>query len=129
MLNNGYKILIVDDDKETCDLMESFLNKRSLSIFTANSAEEALRIARVEKLNLILSDKRMPGIDGFEMIKRIRGFNQGVHIIMISSDIFDSEAREKMQQLDIFAYLGKPVSYKKLLRLIDELRERDLIIV
>ena len=68
----GKKILVIDDDKLVLMTLKRLLAKEGYKISTATSGTEGLRRIENEDFDLILSDIKMPGMDGVEMVKRIR---------------------------------------------------------
>ena len=66
------KILVVDDEKSICDVLELVLSREGYEVFSANNGEEALKKLNVVLPDLIILDIIMPGIDGYEVCKRIR---------------------------------------------------------
>ena len=66
------KILIVDDDIDTLQLVGTMLEQQGIEIVAANDGEKALELAPKENPDLILLDIMMPGIDGYEVTRRLR---------------------------------------------------------
>lgn len=66
------KILVVDDEKDICDLFRRILESAGYQVSTANSGEEALEIIRQESFSLLFLDLNLPGIDGIELCRRAR---------------------------------------------------------
>lgn len=105
------KILIVDDEKSIRKLVQRHLKKMDCEVLEAKSGEEALKIVETEneRLNLILLDVMMPGIDGFEVCKKIRENHKlsSVYIIMLTAK---TESKSKVKGLEIGAddYITKP---------------------
>ncbi len=81
-------ILVVDDEKEIAELIEIYLVGDGYKVFKAYSAQEGLDILEKEDIKLVLLDIMMPGMDGFEMCKKIRQSNN-VPIIMLSAKSTD----------------------------------------
>jgi len=78
------KILVVDDDQITQKLIKGILEKQNYSnIIISNSGEQALNIIKKDPPDLILLDIFMPGIEGYEVCKRIRANNKTAHIPII----------------------------------------------
>ncbi len=68
----GITVLVVDDEPDALDLVKRLLEGCGARVFTARSAQEALDIVVVERLNMIVSDIGMPGEDGYDFIRKIR---------------------------------------------------------
>jgi two-component system, OmpR family, response regulator VanR len=81
-------ILVVDDEKEIADLVEIYLVSDGYKVFKAYNAEEGFQILEQQKIELVLLDIMMPGMDGLEMCRRIREYNN-IPIIMLSAKSTD----------------------------------------
>lgn len=77
------RILFVDDNIETQKLVNTVLARQSFKVISAYSGEQALELARQEQPDLILMDLLMPGMDGLEVIRRLRGMSATAHIPII----------------------------------------------
>ncbi len=106
------KILIVDDDVNIAELISLYLTKECFDTKTVNDGEEALSAFEQYAPNLILLDLMLPGIDGYQVCREIRG-KSNVPIIMLSAkgEIFD-----KVLGLELGAddYIMKPFDSKEL---------------
>jgi CheY-like chemotaxis protein len=69
---SGIEVLVVDDDRDTRELVERVLKGHRARVSTAASAAEALTILRERKVNVLVSDIGMPGTDGYELIRAVR---------------------------------------------------------
>lgn len=100
------KILVVDDDKNICELLSLYLKKEGYEIIFAHDGSEAVTKAKEENPNIIILDVMMPIINGWEACKLIRQFSD-IPIIMLTA--MDS-LENKVQGLDIGAddYIVKP---------------------
>lgn len=107
---NKPKLLLVDDDAYICEIMQRRLERKNYQVFVAASGKEALSIAKEESPQIMLLDKRMPEMDGIEILKAIRRFNAEIKVIMVSADELDPQTEKEIEPLNIFAYLHKPVS-------------------
>ena len=107
------KILIVDDVRVTCALLENFLS--DYEVVTKNSALEGLIWLETNLPDLIISDIKMPIMDGFEFLKevRLKGFTKHTPIIMLSANT-ESKDRVKCYQLGAQDYLTKPFNPEEL---------------
>ncbi len=100
------KILVVDDEKEIADLLEIYLISDGFEVLKAYNGEEGLRILEQEKVDLMLLDVMMPGIDGLEMCRRVRE-DKNIPIIIVSAK---SQELDKILGLSTGAddYVSKP---------------------
>ncbi|MDX9730336.1 MAG: response regulator [Bdellovibrionales bacterium] len=93
---NGYKILIVDDEEDLREILFDDFTLLGATVYTASNGREAYDIALKEGPDVILSDVRMPGGDGVELLKRIRGVYETTppHVFLLTgfSDLKPDEA-------------------------------------
>ena len=75
----GKRVLVVDDDAKTVELVELYLNRDGYKVLTANNGVEALRLARESHPDLIVLDLMLPGIDGLEVCRTLRAESDDVH--------------------------------------------------
>ena len=74
------KILIVDDDIDTLQLVGTMLERQGFKILAANNGEKAITLAQGEIPDLIILDVRMPGMDGYEVTRRLRAVESTAYI-------------------------------------------------
>ncbi len=106
-------ILVVDDEVGIVRFVSARLRKEGYEVITASNGEEALLRAEEENPTLVLLDIVMPGMDGFEVCRRLRKWSE-VPIIMLSAKLEESD---KVKCLDLGAddYLTKPFGWEELL--------------
>lgn len=85
---SNINVLVVDDEKEIADLVEIYLVSDGYKVYKAYSAEEGFKVLEQNKIELVLLDIMMPGMDGLEMCRRIREYNN-IPIIMLSAKSTD----------------------------------------
>jgi PAS domain S-box-containing protein len=73
----GIKVLVVDDDEDARDVLKVTLNKYGAEVMTAAAAPQALDALASEKVDVLVSDINMPGMDGYELIQRVRAMESG----------------------------------------------------
>jgi CheY-like chemotaxis protein len=81
---HGYKILIVDDEKPITDTLTRYFRLEGYEVTACNSPFEALQIIHRENILIVISDIAMPGMDGVELLRRIKRYNGMIQIIMIT---------------------------------------------
>jgi len=108
----GKRVLVVDDDEKTVELVKLYLNRDGYKVLTAYNGTEALRLARESRPDLIVLDLMLPGIDGLEVCRTLRG-ESDVPIIMLTAMTTDED---KLAGLDLGAddYVTKPFSPREL---------------
>ncbi len=116
------KILIVDDDRLLCALIEAILmRKQNFEVSSVNSGYEALDFLKKETPDLILLDVMMPGIDGLEVIRRIRSDEKTFDIpVIFLTARADQDTREMATSAGANGYLSKPVKPDHLLSCIND---------
>lgn len=120
-------LLIVDADQRSLKVLEVSLRKAGCSVTTCASAEEALETAELSKPDLILSDTRLPKMDGFEMVRRLRKVPElsDVPLMFLSSDT-TVESKVQGLQLGVADYLTKPIYIKEIITRVQlELQRRQ----
>jgi two-component system alkaline phosphatase synthesis response regulator PhoP len=106
------KILVVDDDVKTVELVKLYLNRDGYRVLTAYDGTEALRLARESHPDLIVLDLMLPGMDGFEVCRTLRD-ESDVPIVMLTARTTDED---KLTGLGLGAddYVSKPFSPREL---------------
>ncbi|MFC2011502.1 response regulator transcription factor [Chloroflexota bacterium] len=108
----GKRILVVDDDEKTVDLVKTYLNRDGYRVITAYDGIEALRLARESHPDLIVLDLMLPGVGGLEICRTLRA-ESDVPIIMLTAMTTD---QDKLIGLNLGAddYVTKPFSPREL---------------
>jgi len=78
-------ILVVDDEESMRNLLNSILVKDGYRVLLAECGEEALDMLKRESIDLVMSDLKMPGMDGFELLKRIKTDYPGIGVVMVTA--------------------------------------------
>ena len=105
------KILIIDDDKNICDLLRIYLEKDGYSTIISNNGEEGMVKFYALKPDIILLDIMLPGMDGWQICREIRkNYNTPILMITAKSEVFD-----KVLGLELGAddYIVKPFDTKE----------------
>lgn len=108
----GKKVLVVDDDAKTVDLVKLYLNRDGYRVITASDGDEALRLARENQPDLIVLDLMLPGMNGLDVCRVLREESE-VPIIMLTALTTD-EDRLKGLELGADDYVTKPFSPREL---------------
>jgi DNA-binding NtrC family response regulator len=101
-------LLIADDDSATREMMGAFFKEKGYFVFLAENGKEALHLLGEEKIDLIISDYQMPGMDGKELVRRINKFHPSLPVILITGRPF-WEGTDASFLEHLYGYFPKPV--------------------
>ncbi len=109
---NNKRVLIVDDDEKTVELVKLYLKRDGYKVFAAYNGNDALKLAHDSKPDLIVLDLMLPGIDGLEVCRKLRE-ESTVPIIMLTARTTEED---KLEGLNLGAddYVIKPFSPREL---------------
>ncbi|MGN7722136.1 response regulator [Chitinophaga sp. 22620] len=118
---NGYKVLIIEDDLFSGHVIRKFLSEAGAETILADSGEEGLALLESHHPDLVITDSHLPGIQGKDVLARLRGIHAFRHlpVIIASGDAFN-EAREEMMAAGANDYLVKPFLYADLHKLLEK---------
>ncbi len=118
---SGYKVLIIEDDLFSGHVIRKFLSEAGAETILADSGEEGLTLLEGTHPDLVITDSHLPGIQGKDVLTRVRAMPAFRHIpvIIASGDAFN-EAREEMIQAGANDYLVKPFLYADLHKLLEK---------
>jgi two-component system, OmpR family, KDP operon response regulator KdpE len=105
-------ILVVDDEARMVNFMRMNLELEGARVSSATNGREALDRAREDMPDVVLLDIMMPGMDGFETLRRLRRFSQVPVLILTAKD--EEEDRVRGLELGADDYIGKPFSHREL---------------
>lgn len=101
------KILVVDDERDICRALEFLLSREGYKVVTANSGQEALKKIESEDFDLVISDLRMEGIDGLQVLEKALAVNPGLIVIIMTAYASVESAVEAMKK-GASDYIVKP---------------------
>jgi two-component system OmpR family response regulator len=106
-------ILCIEDDKDTCDLIEFMFRQAGYQVSSCSTAEDGLRQVRQGNFEAVILDNHLRGISGYEVCREIRTFDQNIPVIFFSGEARAQE-KEKALAAGASAYLIKPNDFEKL---------------
>ena len=112
-----FKILLVDDEEEFVKTLGERLEMRGLGPDTAFTGEQALQRIAEEEPDIMVLDIKMPGIDGMEVLRRVRKAYPRIQVIMLTAHGTEKDV-EEAQRLGAFSYLRKPADLETLTKTI-----------
>ena len=118
------KILVVDDEPDLVSLLQEWLEEEGHEVLSATNAEDGLKLFFEYRPSLSITDLRMPGMDGFQFISRIRELSDG-HLLVFTA-LGSDEHTIRGFDLGADDYLVKPVSKRVFLARVRSLLRRAL---
>ena len=120
-------ILVVDDEEPQRRVLAGFLRKAGYEVEAASSADEALAVVAARMVDLVLTDLRMPGKTGVELLDAVRGVNPEVPVVVMTAYGTVASAVDAMKR-GAADYLGKPVDLDELEVLVVRTLERRALV-
>jgi DNA-binding NtrC family response regulator len=108
-----YRIMIIDDEKIVGDMAKMALEKEGYVVETFINAEPALERLRAERFDVVVTDLKMKGIDGMEVLRRVKNLYPETKVIMITAFANLDTAIEALRG-DVYDFFPKPVKIKEL---------------
>jgi len=113
------KILLVDDEEEFVTTLAERLELRGLQARTALNGEAALQMIEADTPEIVILDVLMPGIGGFEVLRRIKAQHPQIPVILLTGRGSEKEGVKGMG-LGAFDYLMKPLNIEELIKKMQE---------
>jgi len=112
-----FKVLVAEDDDIVRDVIVKFLTDEGYSVVVAINGHEAIKMLRVEDIKLVLSDLRMPGADGMEVLRASMRVNPNIAVVIITAYGTLDTALEAMNE-GAYDYIVKPFVMQQLLLVV-----------
>jgi len=117
------KVLLVDDEREFVQTLSERLQMRDMGSAVAYDGESALEIVSRDEPEVMILDLKMPGIDGIEVLKRVKSTRPEIEVIILTGHGSEAD-RETCMELGAFAYLQKPVDIEVLSQTLKQANEK-----
>ena len=102
------KVLLVDDEREFIQTLSERLMMRDMGSAVAYDGESALKLIKDDEPEVIIVDLKMPGIDGFDVLRKVKETHPEIEVIIVTGH-GSEEDRRLCMDLGAFAYLQKPL--------------------
>ena len=123
MIDDKIEILVVDDEEAIVGAIARVLNREGYLVETATDGETALEKVRKKSFDIVITDMVMPGLDGFELLKKIKSFSEEIEVIILTGHGSITTAVKAMK-IGAFNYLTKPFDNLKLKMHIKNITEK-----
>ena len=124
--DNNKSILVVDDEYDIVNLIKQSLQINGLNVSAFTDPVMALEDFKVngKTCSLILSDIRMPGMNGYELVKKVKKINSKVKVILMTAfEINDKEFHNLLSDVKVDGFLRKPFSIQQLNNVVEKIRQ------
>jgi len=115
-------ILVVDDEENAREGLSKILSKEGYSVEVASDGKEAIDRLKKVRFDLVITDMRMPQMDGFEVLREIKKMSDDIGVIMITA-FGEVDSYFEAMNLGAFEYINKPVKVDELKRVISKVLE------
>lgn len=122
-----FRILVVDDDKNTRMLLKAVLEAENYNVETAENGEAALAVMEQNHIDLVVLDVMMPKMDGYEFTKTLRECNNNLPILMVSAKQLPADKKQGFL-VGTDDYMTKPIDEEEMLLRIKALLRRAKIV-
>lgn len=117
------RVLLVDDEKEFVESLSERLELRNLEAAVVHDGEEALKTVHEDKHDLMVLDLRMPGVDGIDVLRKMKKDHPKVPVVILTGHGTDKDEKEALR-LGASAYLRKPVDVDQLVGTLNKVWSR-----
>jgi two-component system, NtrC family, response regulator HydG len=128
MTSKPPRILIVDDEPDTCENLSDILTDVGYQVDTAHDGFAALKLVQQNSYDIALLDLRMPGMDGLELYRRIREISAGTVAIVVTA-YASSDTAQSVLSAGAWNIVSKPVNIGSLLGMVAAALDTPLILV
>ncbi|MDA8307156.1 MAG: sigma-54 dependent transcriptional regulator [Deltaproteobacteria bacterium] len=117
-MNERFEVLVVDDDPSIRKRCVQLLHKKGYAVKGASSGIAALSMVKSRRIALVIADVRMPGLNGIELLEKIKEISPGTELIIITG-YGTVESAVKAIKLGAYDYLTKPFDMDKMLKVVE----------
>ncbi len=118
------RVLIVDDEPSIRDLLVRLLGREGYRVAVADTGEQALAALEASRFDLVIVDKNLPGLTGFDVLRAVQANHPGTASIMITA-FPNAEAESDARALGARGFVSKPFGIREVLRTVaDAIRRR-----
>lgn len=127
MNKKDFRILVADDDEIARDVIQSLLTREGYSIVTAKDGLDALRVLRIEDISIVITDLRMPGADGIEVLKQALRVKPDMAVIILTAYGTLDTTLEAIKE-GAYDYLTKPFKGQEIIFVVERAYKRELLL-
>ena len=122
------KVLLVDDEEEFVETLAERMRTRGMEVSTTNSGADALDLVDGEDFDVVVLDLKMPGIDGLDALKRIKGRRPDIQVVLLTGYATVEKGVEAIKH-GALEFLEKPVDLASLTEAIHKAKATKMVLV
>jgi signal transduction histidine kinase len=122
LMESNPKILVIDDEEGLRDMLSFSLGKEGYKVSTARNGEEGIKKATEEDIDIVITDIKMPGMDGIAVLGKIKEINPRIEVIVATGYGTIESAIESLRK-GAFDYINKPFNIDELLAILSKANE------
>ncbi len=103
------RLLVVDDEADICEFLVDYFTKKGYEVESATDGQDAIEKTKLFRPHIMLLDIKMPGLDGIEVLKKIREFDQTVGVIIVTG-VQDVEIGRIALKYGAVDFITKPIN-------------------
>lgn len=127
-MGGEFNVLIVEDDEKTFEVLKDGLSGTDYKVWRATTGREALKLAKDIYFTVVITEIRIPDMDGIELIRRIKKLDHKINIIVLTAYSFTDSAVEAMKK-GACAYLMKPLNVEEVKLVLKRAIENTFLLI
>ena len=122
----NYRVLVVDDEADNVFVMKEIVSRDGYEVFTASNGQEGLDVFLDKSPEIVITDYRMPKMNGLELIERVKKIKRET-VVIFTSGVLNRNLVERAEMLGVLECLEKPIQIRDLKATIEKaVREVEL---
>lgn len=117
-----FRILVVDDEENMLQMLKTFFTEKEYSCLTAKNGVEALKILENEQIDIVITDMKMPEMDGLDLLKNIKEKHKNISAVIMTGFSEEYTTTEALN-LGADGYITKPFRNKELLLILKRIQQ------
>src|SRR3989344_5973904 len=117
----NYRVLVVDDEADNVFVMKEIVSREGYEVFTASNGQEGLDVFIDKSPQIVITDYRMPKMNGLELIERVKKIKRET-VVIFTSAVLNNGLREQAEMLGVFGCFEKPFEIKTLEDMLNRAR-------